>query len=81
MRTTSYIHVNSAEKLEVSIDQLKTSGSISLTLNGNDGADVSLFLTPAQAKQIFETIGTHMSIFPESYVEKSISKLEEIKND
>lgn len=80
MRNTTYIHAQHEEKLVVSTQFIEPTQDHSINLFGA-GSQLTVFMKPEQIVQLHATLGEYIKENHALFVEKSISKLEEVKND
>jgi hypothetical protein len=81
MNTTTYAHFNHEEEMAVTVDMFLQHQKALMVSYFNKGSQVSTIFTPEQLLQLHATLGEFIKDKPELFVNKSITELEEIKND
>jgi ApbE superfamily uncharacterized protein (UPF0280 family) len=82
MNTTTYVHLNSRKDVAVQVTKMSEPMIKATMINFFDeGSQISLFTSPEQIIQIHSALGEYIKANPELFVSKSITELEEVKND
>jgi hypothetical protein len=80
MNTTSYVHLNNAKNLILGTQFIDTTQVHSITAY-DEGEQLTMFLTSEQILQLHASLGKYIQENADKLVNKSITELEEVKND
>lgn len=78
MNSTTYIHAQHEEKLIASAQFIEPTQDHSINLFGA-GSQLTIFMKPEQIVQLHATLGEYIKENHALFVEKSITKLEEVE--
>ena len=78
MNSTTYLHLQYVNYTQMEIKNV--SGTECVNVYG-DGSHLGVFMTPEQILQLHATLGAYIAEHHDKFVNKSITELEEVKND